>query len=140
MGQHSAIWQGTSPSSQNRINLTNQSDGSGQFDKAAILSPDFSGVEAASKDFNIPQQEVTALASAFSDSNHALQNGFVIGGDKFLAIRADDRSLYGKKGKEGVVVVRAASCVIVAHHPETIQTTNAATVVENLVDYINHPR
>lgn len=26
-----------------------------------------------------------------------MQNGFVVGGDKFFAIRADDRSLYGKK-------------------------------------------
>lgn len=44
------------------------------------------------------------------------------------------------QGKEGVVVVKAVSCVIVAHHPETVQTPNAATVVENLVDYINQPR
>jgi profilin len=33
--------------------------------------------------------------------------------------------------------VKAKSCVMVAHHPENIQTPNAATVVENLVDYIN---
>lgn len=75
-----------------------------------------------------------------------------------MTIRADPRSVYGKKvficsqggdrlwlmvlhqGKEGVVVVRASSCTIVGHHPETIQTTNAATVVENLVDYINNPQ
>jgi profilin len=29
---------------------------------------------------------------------------------------------------------------MVAHHGEAVQTTNAATVVENLVDYINNPR
>ena len=44
------------------------------------------------------------------------------------------------QGKEGVVAVKAVSCVIVAHHPDTVQTPNAATVVENLVDYINNPR
>ncbi|RMJ29001.1 hypothetical protein PHISP_00081 [Aspergillus sp. HF37] len=131
MGQHSAIWQGYVDSSLM---------GSGQFDKAAILSPDFSGVEAASSGFSMPQSEVTALASAFGNSSQVLENGFVVGGDKFFAIRADDRSLYGKKTKEGVVVVRAVSCIIVAHHPETVQTPNAATVVENLVDYINQPR
>jgi profilin len=26
---------------------------------------------------------------------------------------------------------------MIAHHGESVQTTNAATVVENLVDYIN---
>lgn len=44
------------------------------------------------------------------------------------------------QSKEGIVVVRASSCTIVGHHPEAIQTTNAATVVENLVDYINNPQ
>lgn len=45
-----------------------------------------------------------------------------------------------KQGKEGIVVVKAVSCVMVAHHAENVQTPNAATVVENLVDYINNPR
>ena len=44
------------------------------------------------------------------------------------------------QGKEGIVVVKAVSCVIVAHHNEAVQTPNAAIVVENLVDYINNPR
>ena len=44
------------------------------------------------------------------------------------------------QGKEGAIVVRATSCTIIAHHGESVQTTNAATVVENLVDYINNPR
>lgn len=111
--------------------------GSGQFDKAAILSHDLSGTEAYSPGFSITVDELKALAAAFADSSSAMQNGFTVGGEKFVAIRADERSLYGKKGKEGIVIVKAKSCVMIAHHPETVQTTNAATVVENLVDYIN---
>ena len=45
----------------------------------------------------MPQSEVTALASAFGNPSQVLENGFVVGGDKFFAIRADDRSLYGRK-------------------------------------------
>ena len=131
MGAHSAIWQGYVDSSLM---------GSGQFDKAAILSHDCSGVEASSPGFTISPQEIKGLATGLSDPGSVQASGFTVGGDKFFAIRADDRSLYGKKGKEGIVVVKAVSCVIVAHHGEAVQTPNAATVVENLVDYINNPR
>lgn len=41
------------------------------------------------------------------------------------------------QGKEGVIVCRATSCTFIAHHGENVQTTNAATVVEKLVDYVN---
>jgi profilin len=44
------------------------------------------------------------------------------------------------QGKEGIIVVRASACTMIAHHGESVQTTNAATVVENLVDYINNPQ
>ncbi|KAB8222496.1 putative profilin Pfy1 [Aspergillus novoparasiticus] len=128
MGAHSAVWQGYVDSSLM---------GSGQFDKAAILSHDLSDTEAKSPKFEISAQELQGLAAAYADSAAAMANGIIVGGEKFVAIRADDRSLYGKKGKEGIIVVKAKSCVMVAHHGEDVQTTNAATVVENLVDYIN---
>ncbi|PWY79208.1 Profilin/allergen [Aspergillus heteromorphus CBS 117.55] len=131
MGQHSAIWQGYVDSSLM---------GSGQFDKAAILSHDISGVEASSPGFSISPSELQGLVSAFASTDNAWGSGITVGGEKFVTIKADERSLYGKKGKEGIVVVKAVSCVMVAHHAENAQTTNAATVVENLVDYINNPR
>ncbi|CAL5871595.1 uncharacterized protein PFLUO_LOCUS5848 [Penicillium psychrofluorescens] len=131
MGQHSAIWQGYVDSSLM---------GSGQFDKAGILAADFSGLEASSPGFQLSQDDINTLAAAFSSSDNAFANGFSIGGEKLVTIKADERSLYGKKGKEGAIVVRATSCTIIAHHGESVQTTNAATVVENLVDYINNPR
>ncbi|BDD63959.1 hypothetical protein MPDQ_006970 [Monascus purpureus] len=131
MGQHSAIWQSY---------VDNNIVGTGHFDKAAILSYDFSGVEASSPGFTVSQQEINGLASLFTKPDDAFANGFTIAGEKFLAIKADTRSLYGKKGKTGVIVVRASSCTIVAHHPENVQTTNAATIIEQLVDYINQPR
>ena len=45
----------------------------------------------------ISPEEVTALATAFKDTAYVQANGFTVGGDKFFAIRADDRSIYGKK-------------------------------------------
>jgi profilin len=114
--------------------------GSGQFDKAGILAADFSGLEAASPGFTLSQEEINSLISAYTSSDNAFANGISVGGDKFVVIRADERSVYGKKGKEGIIVVRASACTMIAHHGESVQTTNAATVVENLVDYINNPQ
>ncbi|KAL4890568.1 profilin [Aspergillus ambiguus] len=129
MGAHSAVWQGYVDSSLM---------GSQQFDKAAITSYDLSGVEASSPGFSISPQELSGLAAIYKDPNSGFANGLTVGGEKFVAIKADERSIYGKKGKEGIVVVKAKSCVMIGHHPETVQTTNAATVIENLVDYINN--
>ncbi|KAJ6111379.1 hypothetical protein N7523_007440 [Penicillium sp. IBT 18751x] len=131
MGQHSAIWQGYVDSSLM---------GSGQFDKAGILAADFSGLEAQSPGFTMNQEDINTLAAAFTDPDSAFANGFSVGGEKFVCIKADARSLYGKKGKEGAIISRASACTIIAHHGESVQTTNAATVVENLVDYINNPQ
>ncbi|CAG8891799.1 unnamed protein product [Penicillium egyptiacum] len=131
MGEHSAIWQGYVDSSLM---------GSGQFDKAGILAADFSGLEAASPGFTLSQEEINSLISAYTSSDNAFANGVSVCGEKFVTIKADERSVYGKKGKEGVVIVRASSCTIIAHHNESAQTTNAATVVENLVDYLNKPQ
>ncbi|CAI7617158.1 unnamed protein product [Penicillium glandicola] len=132
MGEHSAIWQGM-----NHLELLM---GSGQFDKAGILAADFSVVEASSPGFTLSQEEINSLITAYTSSDQAFAGGFSVCGEKFVTIRADERSLYGKKGKEGVVIARASSCTIIAHHSEAVQTPNAATVVENLVDYLNNPR
>ena len=45
----------------------------------------------------IAPEEITSLAAAFKDSSQVHANGLTIGGDKFFAIKADDRSIYGKK-------------------------------------------
>jgi profilin len=41
--------------------------------------------------------EMTALAKAFSDASGIRANGLHVGGVKYIALRADDRSVYGKK-------------------------------------------
>ncbi|KAB8245666.1 profilin [Aspergillus flavus] len=130
MSGHSAVWQGYVDSSLM---------GSGLFDKAAVLSYNLSGIEAKSSGFSISAEELQGLAAAFAQSNVAMANGIKVGGEKFVAIKADDRSLYGKKGKEGIIVVKTPSCVLVAHHGENVQTTNASAAVEKIADYIINP-
>jgi profilin len=72
-----------------------------------------------------------------------------------MTIEASDDSLKAKKvpypelcintwytntdttqGKEGVVAFKTTQAVIIAHHPDTIQTTNAFNSVAELGDYL----
>lgn len=43
------------------------------------------------------QDDINTLAAAFTDPDSAFANGFSVGGEKFVCIKADARSLYGKK-------------------------------------------
>lgn len=55
------------------------------------------GPPLINKFYQISPQEISSLAAAFKDTSQVHANGLTIGGDKFFAIRADDRSIYGKK-------------------------------------------
>lgn len=111
----------------------------------------------------LPQQveakEVQALISGFKNSDSLYEKGIYISKEKYFCIKADDRSIYGKKvcalgspgnlsgkhfdtafimlqGKEGIVTVKTKQAILVAHYPETIQPGEAAKVVEQLADYL----
>jgi len=45
----------------------------------------------------LSQEEINSLISAYTSADNAFANGFSIAGDKFVTIKADERSLYGKK-------------------------------------------
>jgi len=55
---------------------------------------------------------------------------------KYLALKADSRSIYGKKGTAGVCTVKTGQCLIVGVYGEGIQPGSAANSVEKLADYL----
>jgi len=74
--------------------------GTGTVDKAAIFNAEGTSVWAASSGFQVSPQELKPIVSSFADSSEpkAIQSsGFHIAGDKYITLRSDDRSLYGKK-------------------------------------------
>ena len=97
------------------------------------------------------------VVAAYADTGtvKAVQaNGLHIASERYVVIKADDRSLYGKKvprpcpslpfhladrstkGKEGVVIVKTTQAMLIAHYPESAQPGAATTVVEQLADYL----
>jgi len=110
--------------------------GTGKINQAAIFSGIGDSVWAASPEFKVVPDEVRALISGFNNSDPLHSGGIHIAGVKYFCILASDRSIYGKKGKEGVVVVKTKQAIIVARYPDTVQPGEAAKVVEQLADYL----
>ncbi|KAL3895503.1 MAG: hypothetical protein SGCHY_004662 [Lobulomycetales sp.] len=70
--------------------------GTGKISKAAIHGHD-GNPWATSAGFNVSVQEAQALAQAFNDASGIRANGLHVGGVRHIALRCDDRSVYGKQ-------------------------------------------
>ncbi|EAS30150.3 profilin-1B [Coccidioides immitis RS] len=115
--------------------------GSGHIDKAAIFDNQGTSVWATSAGFSVSPAEVKVIVDSFNpvsgDAIKEVQSGgFFVGGDKYVALRSDESRLYGKKGKEGVVIVKTKKALLIAHYPETVQPGAATNTVETLGDYL----
>lgn len=113
--------------------------GTGNVDKAAIFNSEGTSVWATSSGFTISPAEIKEVVDAYKDNSQPKKvqsNGLHVAGERFVVLKADERSLYGKKGKEGVVIVKTTQAILVTHYPETVQPGVAANTVEQLGDYL----
>jgi len=110
--------------------------------QAAILNSEGNSVWAASPGFTVSPNEMREVVNAFKDKGDAngvksvQSTGLHVAGEKFIVLKADERSLYGKKGREGIVIVKTTQALLVTHYPETVQPGAAANTVEQLADYL----
>merc|ERR1711916_414843 len=75
--------------------------GTGYCKKGIIIGHDGS-LWAASAGFQLKGNEGQSLAKQFVDPSSAFSGGIMIAGEKYMCIKADSRSIYGKKGAGGV--------------------------------------
>eukprot|EP01123_Difflugia_compressa_P010733 TRINITY_DN3_c0_g1_i3.p1 TRINITY_DN3_c0_g1~~TRINITY_DN3_c0_g1_i3.p1 ORF type:complete len:127 (-),score=37.17 TRINITY_DN3_c0_g1_i3:130-510(-) len=109
--------------------------GTGLVSVAAIVGHDGS-VWASSNGFKVSADEAKKLLAGFADPGPLRASGLFINGEKYLVLKADDRSIYGKKGTGGVVTVKTAQSILVGLYNEKIQPGQCANVVEKLADYL----
>merc|ERR1711916_43119 len=109
--------------------------GTGHVTNAAIVGLDGS-LWAASAGFNVTPQDGQSLAQAFNDASGIFSNGIHCGGVKYMTIKADNRSIYGKKGAGGIACVKTNQAILIGAYDENIQPGQCATVVEKLADYL----
>jgi len=113
--------------------------GTGNIDKAVICDASGQTTWASSPDFSLTAAEMTAIAQSFGDKSEpkaVIVNGIKVNGVKYMTIDATDDSLKAKKGKEGVVAYKTTQALLIAHHGENVQTTNAFASVVELGEYL----
>ncbi|MCJ1243164.1 profilin, required for normal timing of actin polymerization in response to thermal stress [Trapelia coarctata] len=110
--------------------------GTGNVDQAAIFSVAGDSQWAASKNFEVKAPELKEIVSAYKDTSKVYSEGVHVAGKRYVVHKADERSIYGKQGKEGVLIVKTNQAILISHYPETIQPGAAATTVEQLADYL----
>jgi profilin len=112
---------------------------SGHLDQAAIVSLDGSSTWATSSGFTISPEEGKAIAAVLTTKeakDSAFAEGFHVSGQRYVATKAEDRSLYGRQGRTGIAIAKTAQTIIIGHYGEQHTAGNAANVVEKLADYL----
>ncbi|GAA5944851.1 profilin [Sporobolomyces koalae] len=109
--------------------------GTGKITKAAILGQQ-GGVWAASSGYNLSTEEQGAVVKAFQDPANAQANGIRATGQKFFCLSANERSVYGKKQADGIILVKTTQAVLVAEYAHPTQPGEATKIVEDLADYL----
>ncbi|RPB23491.1 Profilin, actin-and phosphatidylinositol 4,5-bisphosphate-binding protein [Terfezia boudieri ATCC MYA-4762] len=110
--------------------------GTGKIDKAAIFSAAGDSVWAVSTGFAAKPEEIKNIVNGWTNPGPLYANGLHVNGEKYLCIKADERSIYGRLGKQGICCVKTKQAILVAHYPENVQSGEAAKVVEALADYL----
>jgi len=110
---------------------------SGNVDEAGIFSKNGVDMWASSPNFKISTAEMEVIVNSFDNADSIHATGFKINNEKYTVVRSDDQVLMGRKGKEGVVVVKTKQALILGHHPDTIATQQCAQTVEGLGDYLS---
>jgi len=108
--------------------------GTGKIAGASIVGHD--GNTWASKNLTVSQAEAKKIIGGFSNPADIIGSGIVVGGVKYLALRYDDRSIYGKKGAGGVICVKTKQACLITTYAEGSQPGDATNIVEKLADYL----
>ncbi|KAK0202440.1 profilin [Desarmillaria ectypa] len=109
--------------------------GSGRIAKAAIIGQQ-GGIWAASAGYNLSTEEQNAIIKGFTDSASVQGSGIRAVGQKFFTLQANERSIYGKKAADGIVIVKTKQAILVAEYIAPIQAPEATPIVEGLADYL----
>ncbi|KAF1948032.1 Profilin/allergen [Clathrospora elynae] len=105
--------------------------GTGNIDKAVICDVTGQTTWASSPDFSLTAAEMGAIAASFNDKSETkavIANGVKVNGVKYMTIEAT--------GKEGIVAYKTTQALLIAHHPDTVQTPNAYNSVVELGEYL----
>ncbi|KXJ95375.1 profilin [Microdochium bolleyi] len=112
---------------------------SGHIDKGAIVSAAGDSAWATSSGFNLSAGEMKALADIYANKANAEKaqaEGIYIAGDRYVVAQIEERTIYARKGRLGVVICKTKQAILVGHHSDTMVAGNSRQTVEALADYL----
>ena len=109
--------------------------GTGKINSGAILGLDGSPW-AITPTLSMLPSEVASLLAAFKDASAVRADGLTLAGKRHVVFRSDERSVYGKAGKDGVVAVKTGQAVLIGFYKDPVVPGEATKVVEGLADYL----
>ncbi|KFZ11393.1 hypothetical protein V501_04803 [Pseudogymnoascus sp. VKM F-4519 (FW-2642)] len=113
--------------------------GSGHADKAALISAAGDSVWAKTPGFEVKPEEMQSIVAALAGGAAADKlwtDGLHVAGERFVVFKVEGRSIYGRKGRDGIVIAKTTQAIIVSHYGENVIAGNAAQTVETLADYL----
>lgn len=114
----------------------------GHITQGAIISAAGDSVWASSAGFTLSADEMKFISTVLAEKGNgpnvdkSFAEGFHVAGERYVAFNVEDRHIYGRKGKTGVVIVKTGQAIIVGQYGENIQAGNATQTVEALADYL----
>uniref|UniRef100_A0A6B2LS63 Profilin n=1 Tax=Arcella intermedia TaxID=1963864 RepID=A0A6B2LS63_9EUKA len=109
--------------------------GTGKLAKAAILGQD-GFTWASTPGFSLSIDEGLQLMAGFDDAGPLRADGLYAQGERYADLKADERSIYGRRGPCGIVCVKTVRAVMIGVYNESMQPGIAADTVEKLADYL----
>ncbi|MDF0554750.1 profilin [Kamptonema sp. UHCC 0994] len=114
--------------------------GSGHIAQAAIISCDGKSIWANSKGFELSANERKVLSDVLKGNDEArdkaYEHGITFNEKKYVLTRVEDRSMYARMNKDGVVASATKQTIIIGTHLGTQIAGNASATVESLADYL----
>ncbi|KAL2023085.1 hypothetical protein VTK56DRAFT_3995 [Thermocarpiscus australiensis] len=118
--------------------------GTGHIDKAIIVSAAGDSTWASTPGFTASAEELKNVVAILDEQDKtngpavikAFSDGIHIGGERYVATRIEDRHIYGRKGREGICIVKTKQAILIGHYGENVQAGNATATVEALGDYL----
>ncbi|XP_003728805.1 profilin-2-like [Strongylocentrotus purpuratus] len=108
---------------------------SGNLTHAAIVGLD-GAIWATSDDFKISAGEVGFLIRGLATAESLRENGVLIGGVKYVLLRADDNAVLARKQGTGVCVGKSSTALVIGVYGTDHVAGKANNTVQELAQYL----
>ncbi len=102
--------------------VDDQMVGGGGLASAIIIGNSDGKAWATSSGFSLKPGEGAAIVNLFKSPANVFASGVTVNGTQDLGIKGDDRSIYGRKGATGTVLVKTSQTILIGVYNDTVQS------------------